>query len=51
MEEKAVWDEEMIRAKLERGNVFLTGYLLVDDEIIQKEVDRELEERELYLWQ
>lgn len=51
VEEKAVWDEEMIRAKLERGNVFLTGYLLVDDEIIQKEVDRELEERELYLWQ
>lgn len=50
-ESKADWDEEMIRAKLKRGNMPLGGYLPVNNENIKKEVDRELEERELYLWE
>lgn len=50
-EEKAAWDEEMNRAKMERGNVPLTGYLPVNEENIKQAVDRLLEEKELYLWE
>lgn len=51
VEEKRVWDEEMNRAKLERGNIPLTGYLPVNDESVKQEVDRLLEEKELYMWE
>lgn len=50
-EEKAVWDEELFRARLERGSIPLTGYLPVNDENIKRETDRILSEAELYLWE
>lgn len=50
-EEKSVWDEELYRAKLRRGNLPLSGYLLVNNENMKKEIDRELLEGDLYLWE
>lgn len=50
-EEKSVWDEELYRARLHRGSLPLSGYLLVNDENMKKEIDRELLEGDLYLWE
>ncbi len=50
-EEKSVWDEELYRARLRRGSLPLSGYLLVNDENMKKEIDRELLEGDLYLWE
>lgn len=50
-EDKASWDEAMVRAKAERGNLPLGGYLLVNEENVKMEVDQVLSDRDLYLWE
>lgn len=50
-EDRETWEYFMSKARGERGNTPLSGYLPVSDENIQVQVDRILDERELKMWQ
>ena len=41
---------ELVKARQERGNTPLSGYLPVTDENIQVQVDLVLDEREIRMW-
>lgn len=49
-EDRETWELLMSRARQQRGNMPVSGYLPVTDENIQVQVDLVLDERELKMW-
>lgn len=49
-EDRETWEYYMSKARQERGNTPLSGYLPVTDENIQVQVDLVLDEREIRMW-
>lgn len=49
-EDRETWELFMSKARQERGNTSVTGYLPVTEENIQVQVDLVLDEREIKMW-
>lgn len=49
-EDRETWEYYMSKARAERGNTPLEGYLPATDENIQVQVDLVLDEREIGMW-
>ncbi len=49
-EDRETWELFMSKARQERGNTPVTGYLPVTEENIQVQVDLVLDEREIKMW-